>query len=117
MINITPEAAVQILASAQQSAGGEVYLRLAARLDAKGVIEYGMGLDDRAEGDLLAVSQGINILVSPGCVELLTGATLDFVEINPGEKQFIFINPNDPSHKPPAAGALTRRGQGPAARE
>lgn len=117
MIDITPEAAAQILASAQHAGGGAVYLRLAARLDGKGVIEYGMGLDDQAEGDLLAVSQGISVLVSPGCVELLTGATLDFVEINPGEKQFIFINPNDPSHKPPAAGVSTRMGRGPAARE
>ncbi len=46
-------------------------------------------------------SEGIQVLVSPGCVELLTGATLDFVEINPGEPRFIFINPNDPSHKAP----------------
>lgn len=117
MIDITPEAAAQILASAQHAGGGAVYLRLAARLDGKGVIEYGMGLDDKAEGDLLAVSQGISVLVSPGCVELLTGATLDFVEINPGEKQFIFTNPNDPSHKPPAAGVSTRNGRGPAGRE
>ena len=117
MINITPEAAAQILASAQQTGGGAVYLRLAARLDGKGVIEYGMGLDDKTEGDLLAVSQGISVLISPGCAELLTGATLDFVEINPGEKQFIFINPNDPSHKLPAAGESTRMGRGPVARE
>lgn len=117
MINITREAAAQILASAQHAGGGEFHLRLAARLDGKGVIEYGMGLDDKAEGDLLAVSQGINVLVSPGCAELLTGATLDFVEINPGETQFIFINPNDPSHKPPAAAVSTRNGRGPAARE
>ena len=115
MINITPEAAVQILASARQSAGGKVCLRLAARLDGKGAIEYGMGLDDQAEGDLLAVSQGISVVVSPGCAELLTGATLDFVEINPGEKQFIFINPNDPSHQLPAEGVSTRGGRGPAA--
>ena len=31
----------------------------------------------------------------------ITGATLDYVELNPGEWRFIFINPNDPSHKPP----------------
>ena len=117
MISITPEAAAQILKSAQQSGGGEVYLRLAARLDDKGVIEYGMGLDDKADGDLLAVSQGITVLVSPGSVELLTGATLDFVEINPGESRYIFINPNDPSHKQPAAGESARNGRGPAARE
>jgi iron-sulfur cluster assembly protein len=96
MINVTPPAAAQIL----QSAGG-AGLRLAARLDDKGVIEYGMGFDEQAEGDEKVVSNGVTILVSPGSVELLSGATLDYVEINPGEWRFIFINPNDPSHKAP----------------
>lgn len=101
MINITPQAAAQILKSAQQTGIGEIYLRIAARLDAKGMLEYGMGFDDRAEGDLVAVSAGVKLLISPGSVELLTGATLDFVGIdNPGDPRFIFINPNDPSHKP-----------------
>ena len=117
MIDITAEAAVQILASVQHAGGGEAYLRLAARVDGKGAIEYGMGLDERADGDLLAVSHGINVLISPGCAELLAGATLDYVEINPGERRFIFINPNDPSHKPPATGVSTRNGQGPLAAE
>jgi iron-sulfur cluster assembly protein len=96
MITVTPQAAAQIL----KSADGAV-LRLAARLDDKGVIEYGMGLDDAAEGDARVVCNGVTILVAPGSVELLTGATLDYVEINPGEWRFIFINPNDPSHKAP----------------
>jgi iron-sulfur cluster assembly protein len=101
MITITPTAAEQIRQSAQQTDSNEIYLRIAARLDDKGVIEYGMGFDAKADGDTQVVSAGINVLVSPGSVELLTGATLDFVEINPGERQFIFVNPNDPSHKPP----------------
>ena len=101
MITITPRAAAQIRQSAQQTDVDDICLRIAARLDDKGVIEYGMGFDAKAEGDTQVVSEGINVLVSPGGVELLTGATLDFVEINPGERQFIFINPNDPSHKPP----------------
>lgn len=101
MITITPEAAAQIRQSAQQTDAQYITLRIAARLDDKGVIEYGMGFDDKAEGDAQIVSEGINVLISPGSVELLTGATLDYVEINPGERQFIFVNPNDPSHKPP----------------
>ena len=102
MITITAQAAEQILSSTRQQAElKEIHLRLAARLDDKGGIEYGMGFDDKAEGDLQAASGGISILVPPGSVELLTGAILDYVEINPGEHRFIFINPNDPSHKPP----------------
>ena len=104
MITITPHAAEQVLESARQADLKEVFVRLAARLDAKGTIEYGMGFDVKADEDMLVVAGDIKILISPGSVELLTGATLDYVEINPGEKRFIFINPNDPSHKPPKAG-------------
>ncbi len=101
LITITPQAAEQIRRSAHQPGAGEIYLRLAARLDASGMIEYGLGFDEMVEGDVLVVSEGINVLISPGCTELLTGATLDYVEINPGELRFIFLNPNDPSHKAP----------------
>lgn len=103
MITVTPQAAVQIAKSAGQTGGGGC-LRLAARLDAKGVIEYGMGFDEKADGDTEFVSNDVTILVSPGSVELLSGATLDYVELNPGEWRFIFLNPNDPSHKPPKPG-------------
>jgi len=103
MIKVTPQAAEQIRKSAQQQTDPRpVYLRLAARLGENGAIEYGMGFDNKAEDDLEVVASDIKLLISPGNVELLSGATLDYVEINPGELRFIFINPNDPSHKPPA---------------
>jgi iron-sulfur cluster assembly protein len=101
MITVTAQAAEQIAKSVQQAGPGEVCLRLAARLDDKGVLEYGMGFDDPADGDTKVQANGVMILVSPGSIELLTGATLDYVEINPGEWRFIFVNPNDPSHKAP----------------
>jgi iron-sulfur cluster assembly protein len=101
MITVTPQAAAQIARSAEQSGAGSACLRIAARLDAKGVIEYGMGFDEKTEGDSLCESAGVKVLVSPGSVELLAGATLDYVELNPGDWRFIFLNPNDPSHKPP----------------
>jgi iron-sulfur cluster assembly protein len=101
MITITPQAADRILESAQQAGLEEACLRLAARLGDKGAIEYGMGFDDKAEDDLQVVARDIKVLISPGSIELLTGATIDFVEIKPGELRFIFLNPNDPAHKPP----------------
>ncbi|MGZ8209314.1 MAG: HesB/IscA family protein [Burkholderiales bacterium] len=101
MITITPEAAEQILKSAQEAGLDVACLRLAARLGDQGAIEYGMGFDDKAEDDLQVVARDIKVLISPGSIELLTGATIDYVEINPGELHFIFINPNDPAHKPP----------------
>lgn len=104
MIAVTPEAAGRILESARQAGFEGQPLRLAARLDAQGTIEYGLGFDEAGEGDIKVTSGGVTILVAAGSAELLAGATLDFVEINPGEKRFIFINPNDPSHKAPKAG-------------
>ena len=100
-INITPQAAEQIRKSAAQPDLEQLCLRLAARLGEGGVIEYGMGFDEAADGDTKFESEGIAVLVAAACVELLAGATLDYVEINPGEERFIFINPNDPSHKAP----------------
>jgi iron-sulfur cluster assembly protein len=103
MITVTPQAAEQIARSAQQSGAGNACLRLAARVDDKGVVEYGMGFDDRADGDTPVSAAGITLLIAPGSAELLAGATLDYVEINPGEWRFIFYNPNDPAHKAPQA--------------
>jgi len=101
MITVSPQAAEQIAKSAQQAGAGSMCLRLAARLDGKGVLEYGMGFDELGEGDTQVAAGGITLLIAPGSVELLSGASLDYVEINPGEWRFIFINPNDPSHKAP----------------
>ena len=103
MVTVTPAAAEHILASARAGGLEGQGLRLAARLAEGGAIEYGMGFDAAGEGDLQVSSAGITLLVAPAAVELLTGATLDFVEINPGELRFIFVNPNDPAHKTPKA--------------
>jgi iron-sulfur cluster assembly protein len=104
MVGVTPEAAAQIRESARAAGIESPRLRIAARLTEKREIEYGMGFDDAGEGDLEFVSEGVALLVARACSELLDGARLDYVEINPGEHRFIFINPNDPSHKAPKPG-------------
>lgn len=98
MITITSEAAEQIRQSAEQTSTQGLYLRIAARREEDGSFEYGLGFDEMGGEDTHVVSAGIDILISNSCKDLLTGATLDFGEINPGEPRFIFINPNDPSH-------------------
>lgn len=104
MITVTAAAAAQILDSARQSGIESPRLRIAARLTDKREIEYGMGFDDKGEGDLEFASGGVTLLVAPAASELLDGARLDYVEINPGEHRFIFVNPNDPAHKAPKPG-------------
>jgi iron-sulfur cluster assembly protein len=98
MITITPKAAEQIRKASEQTNAGTMYLRIAARREDSGSLEYGMGFDDKKDEDLHLTSEGIDVVISNSIKELLMGAVLDYVEINPGDHQFIFKNPNDPAH-------------------
>jgi Fe-S cluster assembly iron-binding protein IscA len=62
-----------------------------------------MGFDDASsEGDTNYELDGIKVIISAGSDELLQNTTLDYVELDEGsEKQFIFLNPNDPNYSPP----------------
>ena len=102
MIKVTPTAASQIKLSAQQGNSEEMPLRIAANKNSDDTIHYGMGFDDAKEDDISITSEDINIIVSPVSAELLKNTTLDFVEIEPGINQFIFMNPNDPEYTPPS---------------
>ena len=99
MITITPDAAKQIRIAADQSHADDIFLRLAARRDEGGAVEYGMGFDEMGGTDELISSQGIDVIIASSCADLLKGATLDYVEISPGDFRFIFSNPNDKQHK------------------
>lgn len=99
MFTLTPAAAEQIRqAAAGQSdtADGAPTLRIAAKLE-DGEIVYGMGFDDERENDIVLEAEGVTLLIAPRSQSLLAGALLDFVELQPGEFQFIFVNPNDPT--------------------
>ena len=101
MITITPQAAAQIRKAAEQADAEDMYLRLAAKRDEDGHIEYAMGFDDMGGQDQIYTSEGTDVLISESCKELLRNATLDFVEISAGIHEFIFINPNDTRHQSP----------------
>ena len=103
MITITPAAAKQINASASQGDMDDLSMRIAASRNPDGSIHYGMGFDDsQIKGDLHITSGGINVVISETSKILLEGTTLDYVELEPGEYQFIFMNPNDANYTPPA---------------
>ena len=78
-------------------------MRIAAKRNPDGSIHYGMGFDDQQiEGDIHITSAGIDVIIGETSKLLLEGTTLDYVELEPGEHQFIFMNPNDSNYKPPA---------------
>lgn len=102
MIKITPAAAEQISHSANESDSKDLPLRIAAKVAVDENIEYGIGFDEEKEGDIKFSSENIDVVIAPSSVDLLNGAVLDFVEIEPGNANFIFLNPNDPNFKPPS---------------
>jgi iron-sulfur cluster assembly protein len=102
MITVTSKAAEQIKQSAKQNQMEGMPLRIAATRGEDGSIQYAMGFaDQQDENDISYDSEGISVMVPPASVELLKGATLDFVELEPGQYNFIFLNPNDPNYVPP----------------
>ncbi len=101
MITVTEEAAKQIKLSARQGKSEGMPLRIAASKNDDNSIHYGMGFDDSKEDDISITSEDVEIVVSPVSAELLNNTVLDFVELEPGKHQFIFMNPNDPGYTPP----------------
>lgn len=103
MFKVTQRAATQILTAAQQSNLTGLALRLAPQRNPDGSIEYNkMGFDQINAGDVHLTCEGVDIVFEPVYKALLNGATLDFVEIEPGSFSFIFLNPNDPTYIPPS---------------
>jgi len=60
-----------------------------------------MGFDTARFDDLALACEGVGLVVDEAHRALLAGLTLDYVEFEPGDFRFIFINPND---APPTAG-------------
>ncbi len=103
MITISREAAQKILQSMPpaQIDSPHMSLRVAAKRLADGSFDYAMGWDAPNQHDTRSQSNGVAIIVAPTSIEFLHEATLDYVELIPGEHQFIFSNPNDPTHTSP----------------
>jgi iron-sulfur cluster assembly protein len=101
MITVTEQAAKQIKLSAKQGKAEGMPLRIAATKNEDDSIHYGMGFDDSKEDDISITSGDVEIIVSPVSAELLKDTVLDFVELEPGKHQFIFMNPNDPTYTAP----------------
>jgi len=103
MIKVTPEASKQITEAAKQGQTEGFALRLAAQRKEDNSIEYMMGFDDAHRDDDIQIdSEGIKLVTSANYVELLNGMTIDYVEIEAGQFNFIFINPNDPTYQAPS---------------
>jgi iron-sulfur cluster assembly accessory protein len=100
VIKVTPEAAKQIRKAAAQSDAGHMALRVAAKRVPVGSIQYALGFDAERASDVQLICEGVMLLVSSHSKDLLNGTAVDFVELEPGRFEFIFINPNDAGAAP-----------------
>lgn len=110
MFTLTSAAAQQIHQAAQDSGAQNLALRVAARLETDGSIDYGMGFDDAGEQDMRLQFEEVAVVIAEHHVELLEDTVLDFVELEPGQFNFIFVNQRqDP---PDAPGGCASQGCG-----
>jgi len=101
MFKVTPAAADQVRSAAQKGGAEGMALRLAVARKSDGAIDYKMGFDDPKDDDIRLTSEGVEIVMEPEYVPLLDQAVLDYVEVEQGDFQFIFLNPKDPSYRAP----------------
>lgn len=100
-MKITETAAKQILLQANQGDTRNMGLRIAAKRMEDGGIDYAMGFDEQHEADAVYSRHGVTLLVSPTSADMLDKATLDYVELDEGEREFVFHNPLDPNYVKP----------------
>ena len=90
MFSITSAAAQQIKQAADASGASEMALRIAAKVDTDGSLQYGMGFDEPKDEDMKLDLQGVAVVIGGESQQLLFDTQLDYVELTPGEFNFIF---------------------------
>jgi iron-sulfur cluster assembly protein len=103
MFSLTPTASREILAAVARSDATGMALRVAARRSADGSIEYGMGFDEPREGDMPLQVFGVDLVIAPPSQPMLEDIVLDFVELEPGQFNFIFRPESEAADRPAKA--------------
>lgn len=111
MFNISSDAAAELRAAALRSGADGMALRVAARPLADGSIEYGMGFDDERENDESTELDGLTVLLGAKSRPYLAGTLLDYVEVEPGRFDFVFVPSGVPA-APAACGSGGCKGCG-----
>ena len=103
MIKLSANAARQIQYSAEQTSMQGIPLRIAVKKQADGSLHYAMGFDEqRLPGDEFVNTEEISLVISVQSKALAQQMIIDYVELEPGKYEFIFLNPNDPDYVPPS---------------
>ena len=90
MFSLTQAAAQQIQQAASASDAADLALRIAAKVDTDGSLQYGMGFDEPKDEDMRLDLRGVAVVIGGESQQLLFDTVLDFVELTPGAFHFIF---------------------------
>ncbi len=100
MFKVSESAAKQVAISLDQMEEA-IPLRIAIKVQEDGSFHYNMGFDDHHHGsDINFDEKDIKFVIDAGSVPLVSGMTMDYVEIE-GKQEIVFLNPNDPNYVPP----------------
>jgi iron-sulfur cluster assembly accessory protein len=100
MITVTAKAAEKIRHSAKEGSMMGMPLRIACMRNPDGSFHYALGFDDQERpGDAKFTSEGIEIVVADSSMALLRGTVVDYVQLESGEQEIVFLNPNDPNYQ------------------
>lgn len=98
MITISKSAASQIEFSARENGISNAVMRIGIKVLENGCFHYALGFDESiTEHDVQIKSEGVDLVISPESLHHARQLTIDYVELDSGEKNFIFINPVDPN--------------------
>jgi iron-sulfur cluster assembly protein len=101
MFELTEAAAEQVRIAAKEGGTEGMALRMAAKQNQDGTIDYLMGFDEPGDADIQVTNFGVDIVMAPEIVPLLDEAVMDYVEFEEGDFRFIFMNPMDANYTPP----------------
>lgn len=91
MFSLTQAAAQQIQQAASASDAADLALRIAAKVDTDGSLQYGMGFDEPKDEDMRLDLRGVAVVIGGESQQLLFDTVLDFVELTPGAFHFILV--------------------------
>ncbi len=94
MIELTQVATASLTSLLKRKGGGtSLGLRLFVQKGGCAGLQYGMKVEDKQEGDLIAGTDEARVFIDPTSLEYLKGMTLDY-SISLSDSGFKIINPN-----------------------
>ncbi len=101
MFTLTSAAAQQVRQAAGASGAQDLALRIAAKIDPDGSVQYGMGFDEPKDEDMKLDLDGVAVVIAEDFQPVLANIVLDYVELEPGQFNFIFMDAGQ--HEPAPA--------------